>query len=193
MYLRQTIAGLLVVFVLAMGFISLDGDKKKDDAKGLPKQEIVIGDETFKLEVAADYATRTKGLMGRKTVEDHGGMIFIYRQSALLRFWMKNCLTDIDIIYLDRTGKIVAMHEMKKEPPKRENETQLQYENRLRGYPSRKTARYVIELKPGSNKRLKLKVDDKIKLDLLKLREIVLREERKERVRKSQRQLPGGN
>ncbi len=193
MYLRQTLVGLLVVFVLAMGFITLDDDKNKIDAKGLAKPEIVIGGENFKLEVAADYATRAKGLMGRKKIEDHGGMLFIYRQSAPLSFWMKNCLTDMDLIYLDRTGKIVAMHEMKKEPLQREDETQLQYENRLRGYPSRKPAQYVIEIKPGSNKRLKLKAGDQIKLDLLKLREIVLREERKERIRKSQRKLPGGN
>ncbi|MCH8823768.1 MAG: DUF192 domain-containing protein [Planctomycetes bacterium] len=193
MYVRQTLVGLLVVFVLAMGFIALDDAKKKDDAKGLAKQEIVIGGENFKLEVAADVDTRARGLMGRKTIDEHSGMLFIYRKSDLLSFWMKNCLTDMDIIYLDRTGKIVAMHEMKKEPVKREDETQSQYENRLKSYPSKKLARYVIELKPGSNIRLKLKEGDKIKLDLLKLREIVLREERKERLRKSQRKLPSGN
>lgn len=185
MYLRQTLVGLLVVFVLAMGYISISDDKKSDD-KGLAKQEIVLGSETFKLEVAADYAKRTKGLMNRKTIEDHGGMIFIYRESAVLRFWMKNCITDMDIIYLDRTGKITAMHEMKKEPLKGANETELQYENRLRSYSSNKPARYVLEIKPGSNKRLKLKVGQKIKLDLLKLREIVLLEERKERIKASQ-------
>lgn len=191
MYLRQTFVGLLVVFVLAMGFITFNDDKKQDDAKGLPKQEIVIGGEKFKLEVAADVETRSRGLMGRKKIDEHGGMIFIYRKSDLLSFWMKNCLTDMDIMYLDRTGKIVAMHEMKKEQPKRADETLSQYENRLKSYPSGKLARYVIELKPGSNKRLKLKEGDKIKLDLLKLREIVLREERKERARKAQRKLPG--
>ena len=193
MYVRQTLVGLLVVFVLAMGFITLNDDKKKDDAKGLPKQEIVIGGENFKLEVAADVDTRARGLMGRKKIDEHGGMLFIYKKSDKFSFWMKNCLTDMDIIYLDRTGKIVAMHEMKKEPVKREDETPKQYENRLKSYPSGKLARYVIELKPGSNKRLKLKEGDKIKLDLLKLREIVLREERKERQRKSQRKLPSGN
>lgn len=68
MYVRQTLVGLLVVFVLAMGFIALDDDKKKDDAKGLAKQEIVIGSENFKLEVAADVDTRARGLMGRKKI-----------------------------------------------------------------------------------------------------------------------------
>lgn len=193
MYVRQTLVGLLVVFVLAMGFITLDDDKKKDDKKGLAKQEIVIGGETFKLEVAANFDTRAMGLMGRKTIAKDGGMLFIYRKSDLLSFWMKNCLTNMDIMYLDRTGKIVAMYEMKKESPKSEDETQAQYENRLRSYPSGKLARHVIELKAGSNKRLKLKVGDKIKLDLLKLREIVLIEERKERQKKSQRKLPGRN
>ena len=185
MYVRQTLVGLLVVFVLAMGFIVI-GDDKKADNKGLAKQEVVLGGETFKLEVAADFATRTKGLMDRKTIADHGGMIFIYPKSAILGFWMKNCITDMDIIYLDRTGKIVAMHEMKKEPLKAKNESELQYEKRLRSYSSVKPARYVIEIKPGSYKRLKLKVGEKIKLDLLKLREIVLREERKERQKASQ-------
>ena len=112
MYLRQTLVGLLVVFVLAMGYITLDDDKKKDNAKGLPKQEILIGGENFKLEVAADVDTRAKGVMGRKKIDEHGGMLFIYQKSDLLSFWMKNCLTDTEIMYLDRTVKIVAMPQM---------------------------------------------------------------------------------
>ncbi|MFG0312982.1 MAG: hypothetical protein ACF8LL_02180, partial [Phycisphaerales bacterium] len=51
------------------------------------------------------------------------------------------------------------------EEPKREDESQLQYELRLEKYPSRFNAQYVIELKGGMLETLDLEEGDQIKLD----------------------------
>ena len=171
---------LLIVLSAACAF---GQDEPKADEKKIPKEQIVIAEETFKLEVAADVKTRAKGLMGREKIDEHGGMIFIYKRAQPQSFWMKNCLIDIDIVYLDSRGRIVSMHKMKKERLRGENETAFDYERRLKRYPSGRSSQYIIELKPGSIDRLKLKPGQTIELDLPKLRQIVVRAERAERQR----------
>ena len=183
MAIRIAAVSLFVVLLLAGG--AFGQDAPKDDEKKPLKEQIIIAEETFKLEVAADDKTRAKGLMGREKIDEHGGMIFIYKRAQRQSFWMKNCLIDIDLMYLDSRGRIVSMHKMKKEPPRGRNETAFDYERRLKRYPSGRSSQFIIELKPGSIDRLKLKVGQTIKLDLPKLRQIVVRAELAERQRRS--------
>jgi len=179
MSLRIAAVSLFVVLLFAGG--AFGQDAPKNDQKKPLKEQITIAEETFKLEVAADDKTRAKGLMGRKNIDEHGGMIFIYKRAKPQSFWMKNCLIDIDILYLDSRGRIVSMHQMKKEPPRGQHETMFDYDRRLKRYPSGRSSQFIIELKPGSIDRLKLKVGQTIELDLPKLRQIVVRQERAER------------
>ena len=180
MSLRIAAIPFLFVLIVAAGAIGQDA-KEADAQKKVPKEVVVIGEETFKLEVAANTKTRAKGLMGREKIDEHGGMIFIYKRAQMQSFWMKNCLIDIDLLYLDGRGRIVSMHEMKKEPARGENESVIDYERRLKRYPSRRPAQFIIELQAGSIDRLKPEVGETIELDRPKLREIVVREERAER------------
>ena len=141
-----------------------EADEKK------PKiEKVVIVEQEFKLELAADSASRAQGLMGREKLEKDKGMLFVYPRAGIRSFWMMNCLIDIDLIYLDPKGRIVAFHEMKKEAPQGENETHAQYSRRLKLYPCRRSAQYCIELRKGSIKKLKLKVGQKIELDYKRL------------------------
>lgn len=180
MSLRITAIPLFLMLLVSAGAIGQD-EKDADAKKKIPKEEVVICEETFKLEVAADEKSRAKGLMNRRKIDDDGGMIFIYKRAEPRSFWMKNCLVDIDLLYLDGRGRIGSMHKMKKEPPRGENESVVEYERRLKRYPSRRPAQFIIELKPGCIDRLKPKVGQTIELDLPKLRQIVVRQERAER------------
>jgi hypothetical protein len=153
-----------------------------DDGKGTggsgktgPKTErLVIGGKTFDLELALDANARALGLMNRASIADNGGMLFVFPDSGVMRqsFWMKNCLVDIDIIYLDPRGKITAMHRMKAEAPRRSDETEAQYEARIGRnlYPSGYPAQFAIELKSGWLDQLNLKVEQQIELDIPRLK-----------------------
>lgn len=135
-------------------------------------ERVVIGGQTFQLEVAADTESITLGLMYRKTIPPGTGMIFIFPDARERNFWMKNCLTDIDLIYLDTRGFVTAIQRMKAEPPKRDDETETQYENRIRqsSYPSGRPAQFAIELPSGSLDQLNVRFEDKIELDLERLK-----------------------
>ena len=144
------------------------------DATSPKTERVVIGGHAFDLEVAADDASRERGLMNRASIDEHGGMLFIFPDKGVRKqsFWMKNCLVDIDIIYLDSKGLVTATHRMKAEPPRRANESDSAYEARMRehAYPSGYPAQFAIELRSGWLDQLNLRVEDRITLDLDRLK-----------------------
>ena len=158
--------------LLALAAVAAAGEPQKPDAKEPPpaREEVVIGGEVFKLEIAADPVARARGLMGREKIDEHGGMLFVYRDVRRRTFWMKNCLVDIDLLYLDSKGRIVQRYKMKKEPPRGADESKMAYEWRLKSYRSRRPAQFIIELKAGSIERLKLQRGQVIELDRARLR-----------------------
>ncbi len=125
-----------------------------------------IKGQDYVLEVAADKAAIELGLMNRETIPPGTGMIFIMPDAQVRGFWMKNCLTDMDIIFLDTRGYVTATHTMIVEPPKRDDETEAQYEARLPRYSSGWPAQFAIELPPGSVEQLNVRFEDKLDLDL---------------------------
>ena len=136
-------------------------------------ETVQIRDQVYRLEVAADFDSRQAGLMHRESLPDDGGMLFIFPDVQLRNFWMAYCLIDIDIIYLDAQGRVTATYTMKAEPPRRADETEEAYEWRLHNaaaYSSRYPAQFAIELPAGSLERLDLNVEDKIPLDLARLK-----------------------
>jgi hypothetical protein len=139
----------------------------RDRAK--PGFEVVLVDgRRFELEVADDAASRERGLMFRESIPEDGGMLFVFPDAEFRSFWMANCLVDLDIIFLDRNGRVTAMHRMKAAPPRGENESELEYQNRMAltaSYDSAYPAQFAIELRAGWLDRLELRVEDAINLD----------------------------
>ena len=142
--------------------------QKVDKAPGT--ETITLSGRSFTLEIAADNASRGTGLAGRESVAEDGGMLFIFSDPAVRSFWMHGCLVDVDIIFLDQNGRIAALHRMKKEPPRGPDEPELDYQARLPSYWSVFPAEFVIELRAGWLDRLDLRVDQKIELDLPRLK-----------------------
>ncbi len=131
---------------------------------------VPIGGRIWRLVVAADDDSRSRGLGGRASLPEDGGMIFIFPESEVRAFWMAECLIPIDLLFLDRFGTIVATHEMPPEPPRGEGESESAYRARLPMYPSRRPAIFAIELPAGSIRSLGLTVNARIPLDADRLK-----------------------
>lgn len=150
--------------------LMLAGCDEKTDA-GIAK--IPLGDKNFFLEIVADDALRFKGLSGRQTIAEDGGMIFVFPNSKVQvqSFVMRDCAIPIDIIYLDSAGRILAMHNMQPEPPRGADEVadadgfNEKYDARLKRYSSRFPAQFVIEIQGGMIQKLNLKEGDRVKHD----------------------------
>lgn len=165
---RLTLIGL----ALAVLSIVLGACAQQETSAASNVESVKIGDEWFHLELALDPASRFQGLSGRTHIEEDGGMLFVFPKPAQQAFVMRDCPVAIDILFLDAAGRIVAMHKMKVEEPRRPDEPDTgnpstdKYEERLVRYPSRFPAQFVIELAGDTLDRLDLKEGDLIKLDV---------------------------
>lgn len=122
-------------------------------------QTVQLDGRRFTLEIANRFDAREKGLSGRTEIAPDGGMLFVFPDAAVRSFWMRGCLVDIDIIFLDAGGRIVAMHAMKKEPMDTP-------ESALVRYSSDWPAQYAIELPGGTLAQVKIRNGQKIDLPL---------------------------
>jgi uncharacterized membrane protein (UPF0127 family) len=124
-----------------------------------------IGGETFTLELALDPATRQRGLGGRANLSPSGGMLFAFRSPRPLSMVMRDCPEPIDVAFLDAAGRVVAVHEMPPEPPRRPGETAFQYERRLPEYASGAPAQFAVEVAGGRLAQLGVGVGSRIPFD----------------------------
>jgi uncharacterized membrane protein (UPF0127 family) len=64
------------------------------------------------VEIAATDAERETGLMGRTSLSEDAGMLFVFDQDQQLAFWMKDTLIPLSIAYIDGGGRIVDIQDM---------------------------------------------------------------------------------
>lgn len=58
------------------------------------------------LEVAGTPAQQEHGLMNRRYVAPHTGMIFVFERDEPVDFWMKNTLVPLDMIFVAADGTV---------------------------------------------------------------------------------------
>lgn len=131
----------------------------------LPRQRVVLFGETFDAELCLDDATRSLGMGGRDAFPEGTAMIFVHPRPRVLNYWMKDCLIDMDMIFVDATGKVASFHEAKRERLRKRSETAAAYEARLPRYGPTRPVQFVIELPPGSIRRLKPSVGQPVAID----------------------------
>ncbi len=63
------------------------------------------------VEVADTPEKRTRGLMYRRDLAANAGMLFVFPEADVLKFWMKNTPLSLDLIFLDSERRIVGIIE----------------------------------------------------------------------------------
>ena len=142
--MTHALTGTSIVFLIVL----LGCSDAKQSQSSLRTVQMKLGSRSFTLEVADTEATREHGLMKRDSVPEDHGMIFVFDADEPRDFWMKNTRIPLDIAYVDSTGRVVSVHQMKP------------YD--LSATPSAAPAKYAIELNLGMLEKSGVKPGDRL-------------------------------
>ncbi|HET8748613.1 MAG TPA: DUF192 domain-containing protein [Ramlibacter sp.] len=101
----------------------------------LPRVKLTAGMHVIDAQVAATNEQRMTGLMHRKEMPQHEGMLFVFEYPAQQCFWMKNTLLPLSVAFVADDGTIVNIDEMQPQT--------------LDSHCSEKPVRYVLEMNKG--------------------------------------------
>ena len=103
-------------YLVLLTVASLAGGCRNSSASStssLPTIQMQLGTKTYTLEVANDTAEREKGLMRRDSMLADHGMIFVFAAEERLGFYMKNTRIPLDIIFVNASGVVVSIKQMR--------------------------------------------------------------------------------
>jgi uncharacterized protein len=79
----------------------------------LPTITLWLGPKEILAEQAVTPEQVRTGLMFRKRMGENDGMLFIFSRPQQVSFWMHNTLLPLSCAYIDPSGNILELHDMK--------------------------------------------------------------------------------
>ncbi|GHV78644.1 hypothetical protein AGMMS49944_04350 [Spirochaetia bacterium] len=148
----KRLSGKFFFCAILMAFVN--GACAGGDAKPQPRLETwelrISGGDGAETPITAEIARtdeqRERGLMGRQSLADGEGMLFVFERDRILSFWMKDTLIPLSIAYIAYDGRILEIHDM--EP------------QNLLAIQSSRSARYALEVPQGWFARKGIKAGD---------------------------------
>lgn len=101
----------------------------------LPRVELGAGMHRIDAQVAQTPQERQIGLMNRRDMPRHEGMLFVFEQPATQCFWMKNTFLPLSTAFVADDGTIVNLADMQPQT--------------LDSHCSQKPVRFVLEMNQG--------------------------------------------
>jgi uncharacterized membrane protein (UPF0127 family) len=103
--------------------------------RNLPRVTLSAGMHRIDAQVAHTPEQRTIGLMFRKEMPQHEGMLFVFEQPSVQCFWMKNTFLPLTAAFVADDGTVVNLVDMKP--------------HSTDSHCSSKPVRYVLEMNQG--------------------------------------------
>ena len=141
-------AGLLALAGLAAVTTSYHARAQSAPQTDLPRVALTAGMYRIDAQVAATPTQRQIGLMQRRDMPAHEGMLFVFEQPGVQCFWMKNTPLPLTAAFVADDGTIVNLADMQ---PLSED-----------SHCSAKPVRYVLEMNQGWFAQRGLKAGSKL-------------------------------
>lgn len=122
---------LLAVFLINAGVVRAEDMPQTE----LPREKLSVGIHQIDTQLAVTSEQREIGLMFRKDMPQHEGMLFIFENPSRLCFWMKNTLVPLTAAFVADDGSIVNLVDMKPQTTESHCAT--------------KSVRFVLEMNQG--------------------------------------------
>jgi len=111
----------------------------------------------LKVEIAKTLDELSRGLMFRKKLESNKGMLFLYNESRVVSFWMKNTLIPLDMLFIDEDWRIEYIE--KNVPPCPDGHV-------CQKYGPKEKIKYVLEVVGGYSDEKGIKEGDRVEFKL---------------------------
>lgn len=145
---------------LAIMVLSVTGGLAQSVTFGKSKLEVITADgkhHPIAVELANTPDQLTQGLMFRKSLAANTGMLFDFGQPRPVSMWMKNTLIPLDMLFMDRDGKVIHVEEFA-----------VPGSLELRG--PNQSVMGVLELPGGTARRLAIRPGDAVDHPMFKVR-----------------------
>jgi len=95
--------------IAAAAMLEACGDRE-DRFQDIGSRTVTLPDGTaIHAEVKADRQSQAVGMMYRDSLAPDRGMLFVYRAPVRESYWMHNCKIALDIIWLEKDGKVMEI------------------------------------------------------------------------------------
>ncbi|MDF1498154.1 MAG: DUF192 domain-containing protein [Patescibacteria group bacterium] len=146
---------LVTLFFIVLFFLYLENQSSVDELENEDINfQVCIRENCFNIEIADDPKKRKIGLMNRNYLGPETGMLFIFEKMGVYKFWMKNTLIPLDMIWVDSDKKIIYI----------EKNTQPCKVEKCELFGPNEKAKYVLEINGGLAEKNGIKVGDEIEL-----------------------------
>lgn len=108
--LSELILGFLAALAL---FCASQANAQNAPQMGLERTQLMAGMHRLDVQLALTADQRQIGLMWRKDMPQHEGMLFVFDQPSTQCFWMRNTLIPLTAAFLEDDGTIVNLADMK--------------------------------------------------------------------------------
>ena len=145
--MKNKIIIIIILIILFYIFLFFTDHNKKIE-------KICFKENCFNLEIADDNKERENGLMFREELCSNCGMLFIYEKEGDYKFWMKNTLIPLDIIWLDENFEVIYIANA---VPCIKEKCELYGKNF-------ENSKYVLEINYGFSEKIGMKVGDEMRI-----------------------------
>lgn len=146
--LQQACRGLTNLFAVFALATPLWAGAQEIPQVNLQRIKLSVGMHLIDVQMALTPQQRQIGLMMRKEMPQHEGMIFIFEEPTQQCFWMKNTLLPLSVAFVADDGAIVNMADMKPETTD--------------SHCSAQPVRYVLEMNKGWFAKKGIKAGNKV-------------------------------
>ena len=128
--IRRALIACTMIFCAPFAFAQISA--ADEPQMNLKRVALSVGMHRIDAQLALTPEQRQIGLMWRKAMLAHEGMLFVFEQPSQQCFWMKNTLIPLTAAFIDDDGTIVNLVDMKPQT--------------LNPHCSAKPVRYVLEM-----------------------------------------------